>query len=80
MGADDPATSAVNGLTAWDKMAKLVTAFGGGWQATITISMVCIAVVAIIGIIAAVTYLSTASRHRMKVAIAKLQARYGSGK
>ena len=70
--AADVATSAVNGLTAWERIAKMVSAFGGGWQAVVAIGIIATAV-AIIAIAALVVlYLTLRSNNETRIEMAKL--------
>jgi hypothetical protein len=75
MTISDPASKAVQGLTSWDSMAHLVTAFGGGNQALIAIGIIAAAVVVIVVCVSVVAYCSVRSNNQTKVAIAQIMSR-----
>jgi hypothetical protein len=66
------ADSAVKGLTSWEEIAKMVTAFGGGPAAVCAIAIIAVAVVAVIVSICTVAYLTFRSHNRTKVQIARI--------
>jgi uncharacterized membrane protein len=48
MPASRDAGEAIEGLTQWDRIAELVTAFGGGWEAVAAIGIISTALVVIV--------------------------------
>lgn len=71
----EPADKAIQGLTAWDSMAHLVTAFGGGPPAVAAIGIIALACVVIVVAICLVGYYCIRSHHRTAVAIERIRAR-----
>jgi hypothetical protein len=71
----DVAGKAIQGLTAWDQIAHLVTAFGGGMPAVFAIGILGGCVVIIVGMVGFVGYFCYRSHNRTKIALAKINAR-----
>jgi hypothetical protein len=74
MEGKTPADQAVQGLTDWEGIAKLVEAFGGGWEAVATIAALALSVTFTVCWVALLAYWSYDSKNRTQVEIARIKA------
>lgn len=79
MPESDAVQEAVRGLTEWEQIARVVEAFGGGWEAVATIGIIAVCVtIIIVSFIRAVTRW-TLSKHRTRVQIERIRRRQNRG-